>query len=63
MAEGIELPNQEKIRTLVEKETYTYLRILEADTIKQVKMKEKIKKSISEKHENYSIQNDIIETL
>ena len=35
----IELPNQDKIRTLGEKETYNYLGILEADTIKQVKMK------------------------
>ena len=34
MAEGIELLNQEKIRTLEEKETYKYLEILEADTIK-----------------------------
>ena len=41
---GMELPNQDKIRTLGEKETYEYLGILEADTIKQVEMKEKIKK-------------------
>ena len=39
-AEGIERPNQEKIRTLV-KETYKYLGILDADAIKQVEMKEK----------------------
>ena len=36
MSEGIELPNQEKIRTLEEIETYK--------TIKKAKMKEKIKK-------------------
>ena len=42
--EGIELPNQDKIRTLGEKETYKYVGILQADTIKQVYMKEKIKK-------------------
>ena len=42
--EGIELPNQEKIRIPREKETSKYLGILEADTIKQVEMKEKIKK-------------------
>ena len=41
MTEGIELPNQEKIRTYGEKETYKYLGILEADTIKQAEMKEK----------------------
>ena len=38
-AEGIELPNQEKIRTLGEEETYKWLRILEVDTIKQMEMK------------------------
>ena len=37
-----------------EKETYKYLGILEADTIKQVEMKEKIKKSISDERENFS---------
>ena len=44
LTDGMDLPNQEKIRTLREKETYKYLGILEADTIKQVEMKEKIKK-------------------
>ena len=33
-ADGIELPNQDKIRTLAENETYKNLGILEADTIK-----------------------------
>ena len=40
----MELPNQDKIKTLAENETYKYLGILEADTIKQVEMKNKIKK-------------------
>ena len=40
----MELPNQDKIRTLGENETYKYLGILEADTIKQVDMKDKIQK-------------------
>ena len=44
MTEGTKLPNQGKIRTLGEKETYKYFGILEADTIKQVVMKGKIKK-------------------
>ena len=35
------LPNQDKIRTLGEKETYKYLDILNAETTKQVEMKEK----------------------
>ena len=47
MTEGTELSNQEKIRTLVEKETYKYLGILEADTIKKVEIKEKNLKRVS----------------
>ena len=42
--EGIELTNQEKIRTLRKKERYKFLGILKVDTIKQIEMKEKIKK-------------------
>ena len=38
LTEGMELPNQDKIRTLGEKETYKY------SCIKQVEMKEEIKK-------------------
>ena len=34
MMKGIELPDQEKIRTLKEKENYKYLEILEVDNIK-----------------------------
>ena len=49
MVEGIELPNQDKIKTLGEKETSKYLAILEADSIKQVEMKETNFKSISGK--------------
>ena len=44
ITEGIELSNQEKIRTLDEKENYKYLWILEADTIKQAEMEGKKKK-------------------
>ena len=44
ITDGMELPNQDKIRTLREKETYKYLGILETDTIKQVEMKDKIQK-------------------
>ena len=42
--DGMELPNQDKIRTLREKETNKYLGILEIDTIKEVEIKDKIKK-------------------
>ena len=34
MIEGMELPNQHKIGTIGEKETYKYLGILEVDTIR-----------------------------
>ena len=42
----MELLNQDKIRTLGENEIYKYMGILEVDTIKQVGMKDKIKKNI-----------------
>ena len=44
MTEGIELPNQNKIRTSGEMETYTYLGILKVDTVKYAAMKEKKKR-------------------
>ena len=40
----MDLSNEDKIKTLAENEIYKYLGILEADTIKQVEMKEKIQK-------------------
>ena len=42
MTDGMELLNHDKIRTLEENETYKYLGILEADTIKQVQIKDTI---------------------
>ena len=42
MTDGMELQNQDKIRMLGKNETYKYLGILEADTIKHVEMKDKI---------------------
>ena len=63
MTNGIELPNQGKIKTLGEKETYKYLGILEADAIKKVEIKEKnVKKSISRDRENFSKQDYVAET-
>ena len=44
LTDGIELPNQDEIRTLAENKTYKYLGILEVDTIKQVEIKNKIQK-------------------
>ena len=46
----MELPNQDKITTLGEQETYKYLSILEADIIKQVEMKEKKREKISQEN-------------
>ena len=42
-----------KIKTLGEKGTYKYLGILDADTIKQVKMKEKNKKEYLRRTRKY----------
>ena len=56
--EGIELLNQERIRTLGEKENYKYLGLLEANIIKQAKMKKKKKKkekSISDEREKFLV--------
>ena len=61
--DGMELPNQDKIKTLAEKETSKYLGILEADIIKQVEMKEKFRENISGELENYLRQNSIAEIL
>ena len=44
MTDGMQLPNQDKIRMLAENETYKYLGILEADNIKQVERKYKSQK-------------------
>ena len=42
MTEGIELPNQDKIRKLRENKINKYFGMLEADIIKHCKMKEKV---------------------
>ena len=44
ITDGMELPNHDKIRTLEENKTYKYLGILKADAIKQVQMKDTIRK-------------------
>ena len=44
LTDGMKQPNLDKIRTLPENETYKYLGILKADTIKQVEMKNKLQK-------------------
>ena len=62
-SDGMELSNSEKIRTPRENETYKYLGILEADTIKQEEMKEIIRKNISGVLESSSWQNYPAEIL
>ena len=44
ITDEMKLPNEDKIRTLGENETYKYLGIMEVDTIKQVEMNDKIQK-------------------
>ena len=62
MTEGIELPNQEKIRTLEEKEKY--LGILEAGTIKQVELKAKKKnQSIPQENEGTIRNQTTVQTF
>ena len=64
LTDGIELPNQDMIRTLGEKEMYKYLGIFEADTNKQVEMNEKkLRKNVLDELESYSRQNWLAETL
>ena len=59
----MELPNQNKIRTLGEKESYKYLGILEANTLKQMEMKEKIKEEYLRELDTYWRHNYVAETL
>ena len=59
LTEGIELSNQEEIRTPGEKETYKYLGILEADSSNKCNWKKKLKKIISGERENYLKPNYI----
>ena len=62
LGDGMELPNQDENRTPGEKETYKFLGILKADTIKQVEMKEKIKKEYLRRTRKL-LPNYIVETL
>ena len=45
----LELPNQNQIRRIGENETYKYMGILEADTIKQEEMKDQIQKEYAKR--------------
>ena len=63
LTDGMELPNQDKIRKLVENETNKYLGILEAYATKRVEMKRKLRKNILEELESNSRQNYRADTL
>ena len=52
LTDRIELPNQDMIRTFAENETCKYLGIFEADTIKQVEIKNKIQKEYPRRTRN-----------
>ena len=56
--EGIELPNQERIRMRGEKAILKYLRILEADTVKQVEIKQKKNNKKQNKQTSISDERD-----
>ena len=63
LSDGMERPNQDKIRIHAENETYKYLGILEADIIKQVKIKTRFQKNIPGELENYSYHYSLAETV
>ena len=60
MTDGMELPNQDKIRTLAERETWTSWRLTPSN---KWKLKKKLRKNISGELENYTRQNSLVETL
>ena len=60
---GIELPNHDSVRTLIQKETHRYLEILEADTIKQQEMKEKKLERVSQGNQKTTRDKNITQNL
>ena len=61
--DGMELTNQDNIRTLRENETYKYFGILEANTVKQEEMKGKIQKEYLSRTRKLLETNSLAETL
>ena len=59
--EEVELVNAVVIRTLIEKETYKYLGIVKADTIKRVEMKEENFKKISQKNKKITPDKTLLQ--
>ena len=62
LMDGMELPNQEKIKTFRGKETYIYMGYWKMILPNNRRWKKK-NKSISEEPESYPRQNYIVETL
>ena len=58
--EEIGLPNQQKIRPFGEKQNYRYLGLLDADTIRHAKIKEKKSKEYHRRMKKYSKPNYIV---
>ena len=51
LTDGMEIPKKDKIKSLAENETYKYLGILEANTIKQKEIKEKNPERLPQKNQ------------
>ena len=62
LIDGIKLPNQDKIKTLGEKETFKFFGTLEAETIKQVEMEDQIKKEYLRRTRKLLGPNNLAET-
>ena len=62
ITEGIELPNQEKIRTFGKK-NYEYLGILDADTIIRVEMKKKVSLTNKKTSRDQAQQHELIKGI
>ena len=60
ITEGRELSNQESNKTLGKKENYKYLRKLEAKTIKQSEIKDKVLKNSTSKEQKKTSRNQAL---
>ena len=63
LIEGMELPNQDWIRTLGEKEIFNYLGVLGLTPSNKWRWKIKSRMNSSEELENYTKQNYLAESL
>ena len=63
LTDGMEQPNQDKIRTLAENETYKYLGILRVTSWNKWKWKTNFKNNITGELESYSRHSYLAKTL